>query len=94
MSHNFVDDRLALESLLETEVDYIGVMGPEKRFRQLTDELPIDVDSNRIAAPVGLDLGGDEPMAIAFSIVGELLAAHNGGSGRPLSKQDGPIHPR
>ncbi|ELY63319.1 XdhC family protein [Natrinema versiforme] len=95
MSHNLIDDRLALDALLETNILYIGLMGPRKRFRELREEIDIDGrDADRIATPVGLDLGGDEPTAIGFSIVAELLAVHNDRSGGRLSDREGPIHER
>lgn len=95
MSHNLVDDRLALDALLETDVPYIGLMGPRKRFHELREDLDMDGrDPDRIATPVGLSLGGDEPTAIGFSIVSELLAIHNDRSGGRLTEREGPIHDR
>lgn len=100
MSHNFVDDRLALEALLETDVPYVGVMGPRERFEQLRADLAEDevrlseADRDRIASPVGLDLGGGEPVQIALSIVGEVLAVSNGRDGGRLTDGEAPIHPR
>jgi xanthine dehydrogenase accessory factor len=100
MSHNFVDDRLALESLLETEIPYVGLMGPRKRFEELREELAADGvelsadDLNRISTPIGLDLGGGEPVQIALSIVGEVLAISNDRAGGQLTDSEGPIHPR
>jgi len=32
MTHNFVDDQLVLDALLDTPVPYIGLMGPDERF--------------------------------------------------------------
>lgn len=101
MSHNFVDDRLALEALLETEVPYVGLMGPRKRFEQLREaladeegvELSAD-DLDRISTPVGLDLGGGEPVQIALAIVGEVLAVSNDRDGGRLTDSKGPIHAR
>lgn len=101
MSHNFIDDRLALESLLaDTDVPYIGLMGPRKRFEEMRDELEADgtpltrEDLDRIATPVGLDLGGGEPVEIALSIVSEVLADSNGRQGGRLRDIEGSIHPR
>lgn len=95
MSHNLVDDRLALGTLLDTTVPYIGVMGPRERFRELRKDLNLaGRDLDRIATPVGLDIGGDEPAAIGFSIVSEVLAVHNGRNGGRLVEQKGPIHNR
>lgn len=99
MSHNLIDDRFAVESLLlDTDVPYIGLMGPRERFDRLRDALSrdgvrlTDADAERIATPVGLDLGGGDPVEIAFSIISEVLAVHNGASGGRLRSRDGPIH--
>lgn len=100
MSHNFVDDRMALESLLATEVPYVGLMGPRGRFEELREELAADgrplsdAELDRIATPVGLDVGADSPAEIAVSIVAEALAVHNGRSGGRLSETGRPVHPR
>lgn len=95
MSHNLVDDRIAVETLLrETDVPYVGVMGPRERFDRLRDELTLTADElDRVAAPVGLDLGGSTPTDIALSIVSELVAVHNGRDGGRLRERSGPIHP-
>jgi len=63
----FDDDRLALEALLETEVPFIGLMGPRDRFQRIREGLEDDgvtlsaADRDRIATPVGLDLGAERP---------------------------------
>lgn len=100
MTHNFVDDRLAVETLLETTVPYVGLMGPRERFEEMQSEWaeeriafqPSTLD--RLATPVGLDIGGGSPMEIALSIVAELVADDHDRDGGRLSDGDGPIHPR
>lgn len=95
MSHNLIDDRIALDALLDTDIQYIGLMGPRKRFRELREEIDLKGrNPERIATPVGLDLGGDEPISIGFSIVSELLTVHNDCSGERLTNQNGSIHDR
>ncbi|WP_135365781.1 XdhC family protein [Halosimplex halophilum] len=99
MTHNFVDDRVALGELLATPVDYVGVMGPTERFDRLRaalgdDGVDVDGDRERIYAPVGLDLGGSSPAQVAHSIVAEVLAVRNDRSGGHLRENDGPIHAR
>jgi xanthine dehydrogenase accessory factor len=101
MSHNLLDDRLALEALLtESAVPYVGLMGPRERFERIRDELAtagatLDDDQlDRVSTPIGLDLGGGEPAQIALAIVGEALAVHNDRSGGRLTERTGPIHDR
>lgn len=101
MSHNALDDRLALSALLDTAVPHIGLMGPQERFEDIREDLRADEGREltaselaRIATPVGLDLGGGEPVRIALSIVAEALAVHNGRDGGRLKAREGPIHDR
>ncbi|WP_436908432.1 XdhC family protein [Halosimplex marinum] len=99
MTHNFVDDRVALGELLATPVDYIGVMGPAERFDRLRaalagDGVDLNGDRERVYAPVGLDLGGSSPAQVAHSVVAEVLAVRNGRTGGHLRAVDGPIHGR
>ncbi len=101
MSHNLLEDRLALVSLLDTAVPYIGLMGPRKRFEEIRDAIATEggrelteSELARIATPVGLDVGGGEPIHIALSIVGEVLAVHNDREGGRLKSCEGPIHRR
>jgi xanthine dehydrogenase accessory factor len=100
MTHNFLDDRIALEQLLETPVEYIGLMGPRKRFAEMCEDLaaegrPItDAERDRIYTPIGLNLGGDSPNRIAFSIVAEVLAVSNDRTPEHLSDRTDHIHDR
>lgn len=100
MSHNFVDDRLATASLLDTAVPYIGLMGPEERFEEIREAFVeagrelTDDELHRLYAPIGLDLGGGAPYQIATSIVSEVLAVHNGRDPGHLRERKSPIHAR
>jgi xanthine dehydrogenase accessory factor len=99
MTHNFVDDRLTVESLLEADVPYIGLMGPRERFEEMLEAFedegdPLDGDLSALYTPVGLDLGGGSPFQIAHSIVAEALAVSNGRTPRHLKAREGPIHER
>lgn len=99
MTHNLVDDQLSLENLLGTATGYIGILGSRSRFQTLLETLDdqdhlTDADHDRVYAPVGLELGGETPTAIAFSIVSEALAIHNDCSGGHLRENTGYIHDR
>lgn len=99
MTHNFVDDQLSLEMLLDTATPYIGVLGPQTRFQSLIDAMDkegelTDSERDRVYAPVGLDLGGETPNHIALSIVSEALAVCNNRSANHLRNGEGHIHDR
>jgi len=100
LTHNFVDDRIALEELIETAVPYVGIMGPRERFEEMQEAIAeggqalSEADRDRIYTPVGLDVGADTPYEVAHSVVAEVLAVHNGRGGGHLRDVDGPIHER
>lgn len=100
MTHNFVDDRLTVEALLDASVPYVGLMGPRERFiemreafadegRQFTED-----ELSTLYTPIGLDLGGGSPYQIAHSIVAEVLAVSNGRTPNHLKTREGHIHER
>jgi xanthine dehydrogenase accessory factor len=99
-THNFVDDRLAIESLLDTSVPYVGLMGPHERFEEMLTDFEAegttfsDEQLDRLYTPVGLDLGGGSPYQIALSIVSEVLAVKHGREPRHLRERTGTIHDR
>jgi xanthine dehydrogenase accessory factor len=99
-THNFVDDRLAVEALLDTEVPYVGLMGPRERFEEMREEFAAegvsftDAQLDRLYTPVGLDLGGGSPYQIALSVVSEALAVANDREPRHLREREGTIHDR
>lgn len=78
------------------EVGYIGAMGSRRthddRLQRLRDAGLIDADLNRLASPIGLDLGARTPEETAVSIAAEIIARRWGGTGRPLSAIGGRIH--
>ena len=100
MTHNFLDDRLAVEALLDAGVPYLGLMGPRERFEEMLEEFEAegrrfdDGDLDAVYTPIGLDLGGGSPYQIATSIVGEALAVHHGREPGHLRDREGPIHDR
>jgi xanthine dehydrogenase accessory factor len=75
MHHNFELDREALAALAESNIGFIGLLGPPRRredlFRVLAPSMR-EALSPRLHSPVGLDLGGHGPEVIALSIAAQL----------------------
>ncbi len=100
MTHNFLRDKAYLRSFLASPVAYIGMLGPAARTQRILMELAdegvaiSDEDRARIHGPAGLDLGSDEPVEIAGSIVSEIVAVRRGRHGGFLKERPGPIHDR
>ena len=74
MSHHLASDRTYLEQLARSAITYVGLLGPAARRNRLLEEIESGDDefAKRVRGPVGLDLGGRGPGAIALSIVAEL----------------------
>lgn len=74
MSHHLDTDRSYLRQLADTEIRYIGLLGPVDRRRRLVEELGERGRrlQDRLHGPAGLPLGGRGPAAIALSIAAEM----------------------
>jgi xanthine/CO dehydrogenase XdhC/CoxF family maturation factor len=99
MTHSFEQDSRILASLLggPNPLAYIGVLGPQRRTRELLIEAAnlLNVDPglieaqvktwlNLLHAPTGLDLGAEAPETIALSILAEIQKTLTGSTGMPL----------
>lgn len=97
LTHSFEQDSRILACLLgrESLPAYLGVLGPQRRTREVLAEagrllgLPDDKDRverwlAQLHAPTGLDIGAETPAAIALSIVAEIQQTLNNGSALPL----------
>lgn len=97
MSHHYIHDLPALRVALTRTPAYLGVLGPRQRAERLLADLTLDSAERasllaRLHAPVGLDLGGDQPEAVALCIVAEIQACFAGRTARPLREKRTPIH--
>ena len=74
MSHNLTADRQYLTVLAETDVEFLGLLGPPHRRDRLLDEIgPVASKlGGRLRSPVGLQIGGRGPAAIALEIAAQL----------------------
>lgn len=97
LTHSFEQDARILAALLPLAVQpaYVGVLGPQRRTRELLAESArlrglapsIDRIERELAglhAPTGLDLGASTPAAIALSILAEVQQTLAAATGRAL----------
>jgi xanthine/CO dehydrogenase XdhC/CoxF family maturation factor len=91
MTHSYEQDRKILSALLAKDMKYIGILGPHRRTERLIGEIAPGLSLTatecmaRLHTPVGLDLGGHSPAAIALAIAAELQAVFAGREARKLS---------
>jgi xanthine dehydrogenase accessory factor len=96
MTHSYEQDRELLAALLPIGPRYLGLLGARHRSSLLVHEAAELIGKTvaecceRIYAPVGLDLGGDGPEAIALAVIAEAQACCMGklGASRRLSAED------
>jgi len=82
LAHDPKIDDPALFAALKSPAFYVGALGSRRthaqRVQRLTAEGVSPTDIARIAAPVGLDLGGRSPAEIAVSVLAEIVGARYG----------------
>ena len=111
MTHSYEQDRRLLTELLPIAPCYLGLLGARHRSALLLSEasepagLGLRSALERTHAPIGLELGGDGPEAVALAIVAELQRTLAAAPGRELGSrrmtfteacqllQDGVSHP-
>lgn len=88
LSHDPKIDDPALRAALDSKAFYIGALGSrktnDKRIERLLVEGFTEAQLSRIHAPVGLDIGANNPEEIALAIMAEVVAAHRGKLANPL----------
>ena len=103
MTHSFDQDSRVLACMLgrDEPFAYLGVLGPQRRTRELLIEAAkllarsessdqIDRWLTALHAPTGLDLGAETPATIALSILAEVQKALGSATGQPLAIIRGP----
>jgi xanthine dehydrogenase accessory factor len=104
MTHSFEQDAQILASLLslDHQLAYIGVLGPQRRTRELLAEaarllnlspgaapsIETQIESwlAHLHAPMGLDLGADSSETIALSVLAEIQKSLTAATALPLRK--------
>lgn len=96
LTHDPRFDVPLLALALRQPLAYVGAMGSrrthDERHKLLREAGLSAAQLDRLASPIGLDLGGRTPEETAVSVAAQIVAARWGGSGRPLAATDGPIH--
>ncbi|EPJ37990.1 hypothetical protein STAFG_5001 [Streptomyces afghaniensis 772] len=96
LTHDAKFDIPLLTEALRLPVAYVGAMGSrrthEDRNRRLREAGVSERELARLRSPIGLDLGARTPEETALSIAAEIVAARHGGTGRPLTGANTPIH--
>jgi len=81
-------DLLCLKYMIGTNARYIGMIGSRRKVKECFSALLKEGVSReslkKVAAPIGLDLGGQKPEEIALSILAQMVALEYGGSCQPL----------
>jgi len=102
-SHHEDVDGPAIRSALATGTRYVGAMGSRRtqarRREWLLANGVTETALVTLHAPIGLDIGADQPAEIALSILAEVVAVRAGrltttsGAVTPIADRTGAIHP-
>ena len=98
-SHHEDVDGPAIRAALAAGTSYVGAMGSRRTQARRRDWLlangVTEGELSPLHAPVGLDIGADEPGEIAISILAEIVAERRGVAATvaSISDRDGAIHP-
>ena len=95
MTHNFEYEAVVLEALASCMIPYIGILGPKRKTEKLIQRLEtkgIQIYTDNIYAPMGLDIGAEGSEEIALSILAEVKAVLAKKPATFLRDKNGPIH--
>jgi len=100
-SHHQDVDGPTIRSALTAGTRYVGAMGSRRtQLRRREWLLAAGVPPDALAAmhaPIGLDIGADQPGEIAVSILAEIVGTRSGrltaGAVTSIGERDGAIHP-
>ncbi|WP_346534419.1 XdhC/CoxI family protein [Micromonospora sp. DPT] len=96
LTHDPKFDVPVLALALRHPLAYVGAMGSrrthDERRKRLREAGVSATQLARLAAPIGLDLGGPTPEETAVSVAAQIVAGRWSGTGRPLAELAGPIH--
>jgi xanthine dehydrogenase accessory factor len=77
-AHDMDLDEAALALALPSRAGYVGVLGSRRKLDERKQRLWAKglkvADTDRLHAPIGLDIGAQSPWEVAVAIVGEIIA--------------------
>ena len=87
MAHSVELDANALYALNQSNLKYMGLLGPKHRRAQVFEQANIAIQEVKapVFGPVGLNLGGDSPESIALSLISEIHAVLSNKDAKSLS---------
>lgn len=96
LTHDPKLDDAALRIALRSDAAYVGAMGSRRAQARRRERLLAagmsEHELERMAAPIGLDLGATSPEETALSIMAEVVAVRNGRAGGRLGDSAERIH--
>ncbi len=96
LTHDPKIDDAALELALRSDAGYVGAIGSRRmqatRRSRLLEHGLTETELERMAAPIGLDLGALTVEETALSVVAEIVALRRGRAGGRLKGAAGRIH--
>ncbi len=98
MTHNYNYDLAMLKALIQTDINYIGILGPRKKLERMLNDLalagitPTEIQLGKLYGPVGLDIGAETAEEIALSVISEIKAVFAGKDGQSLRNRQNMIH--
>ena len=74
VTRNVGIDAEVIPAVLATPAGYLGVMGSERRWKTVADQLKLSAaDLKRIHAPIGIDVNAETPEEIAVAIIAQVI---------------------
>lgn len=89
ITRGHIYDEIALRAVINSNANYIGMIGSKTKVGKLKTNLKEDgysLDIPNLYTPIGLDLGGETPEEIALSILSEISLVSNKGNLAHLGK--------
>lgn len=81
MTHNYKDDKLILKKFLESNFQYLGLLGSHSKIKTLINKMiseGFDKEAlSKIDAPIGIAINSQTPAEIAVSIAAKIISIKN-----------------